>query len=459
MGWKFQGLFQSRRFWVAVAGVLLVVCQDMGLPVSPDQVQMLVLLLAGWIVGDSIRAATPVLVGMLMIAGLCNAGYCEDPHDLCRAATVRIRNGSSLGSGTVFRDSDSSLYILTNAHVAGTRLGNPVTCEFWIRGHQSHPIPGITVAVSYVPGGYRDIAVVRIDRSQLQGFRPPVIPLADPNQPASYDALYSVGCPSGRWPTAFEGFSLRREQSAGDTIHFVPMPAGGRSGSAIFDVLGKAPRIVGLIAWRSSEEGGHGLDGRGEGHGFGIAMTHHEVWAGLRGQEQPSSQQLLPPRGMVQTQYVQPSPAAPRAPPSGTKGAGEPIRDSPRKDIPATGRENDVILLYSDPVAVGPNPTPPQTMDGDCPGGQCPPSPVPPQDGRLFPSLPPFLQQPLVPLVPAPPQSPTQFWQQPWFPWALASALLVLLNWHRLTGLPNKTLDALADRLDQRRQPPSQLRS
>lgn len=53
---KIQALFQSRRFWVAVAGVLAVTTESLGVTtLSADQVQNIVLLCASWIVGDSVR--------------------------------------------------------------------------------------------------------------------------------------------------------------------------------------------------------------------------------------------------------------------------------------------------------------------------------------------------------------------------------------------------------------------
>ena len=51
---KFQALLKSRRFWVAVAGVLVVVTDGLGFPLSGDGVQNVVLLFASWIVGDSL---------------------------------------------------------------------------------------------------------------------------------------------------------------------------------------------------------------------------------------------------------------------------------------------------------------------------------------------------------------------------------------------------------------------
>ena len=53
---KIQALLQSRRFWIAVAGVLAVTTESLGVTtLSSDQIQNIVLLCASWIVGDSVR--------------------------------------------------------------------------------------------------------------------------------------------------------------------------------------------------------------------------------------------------------------------------------------------------------------------------------------------------------------------------------------------------------------------
>jgi hypothetical protein len=53
---KIQALLQSRRFWVAVAGVVAVATESLGVTtLSSDQIQNIVLLCASWIVGDSVR--------------------------------------------------------------------------------------------------------------------------------------------------------------------------------------------------------------------------------------------------------------------------------------------------------------------------------------------------------------------------------------------------------------------
>jgi hypothetical protein len=50
---KLLALFKSRRFWVAVAGVLALVFEPFGLDAASTEA--VVLVIAAWIVGDSIQ--------------------------------------------------------------------------------------------------------------------------------------------------------------------------------------------------------------------------------------------------------------------------------------------------------------------------------------------------------------------------------------------------------------------
>ena len=47
-------LIKSKRFWAAAATIAVVVLKDR-LPLSEDQIQELVWVVAAWIVGDSVR--------------------------------------------------------------------------------------------------------------------------------------------------------------------------------------------------------------------------------------------------------------------------------------------------------------------------------------------------------------------------------------------------------------------
>ena len=57
---KIKALLSSRRFWVGVAG-MIVICADSLLgegTINPETVQTVTLLAAAWIVGDSLRETT-----------------------------------------------------------------------------------------------------------------------------------------------------------------------------------------------------------------------------------------------------------------------------------------------------------------------------------------------------------------------------------------------------------------
>jgi len=57
MSEKLSLLIKSRRFWVAVGGVLVTTTNILGLDLDPEQVSNIVLLGGAWIVGDSLRSA------------------------------------------------------------------------------------------------------------------------------------------------------------------------------------------------------------------------------------------------------------------------------------------------------------------------------------------------------------------------------------------------------------------
>jgi hypothetical protein len=53
---KITSLFHSRRFWLAVGGLVFTLADGFGLGVTPEQVNHLILLGGAWIVGDSLRS-------------------------------------------------------------------------------------------------------------------------------------------------------------------------------------------------------------------------------------------------------------------------------------------------------------------------------------------------------------------------------------------------------------------
>jgi hypothetical protein len=55
---KLRSLVKSRRFWVAVATLVLVVTDGLGLGLTSEQVIGATVLAGSWIVGDTLRETT-----------------------------------------------------------------------------------------------------------------------------------------------------------------------------------------------------------------------------------------------------------------------------------------------------------------------------------------------------------------------------------------------------------------
>jgi len=59
---KLDGLLKSKRFWVAAASVAVVVLKDK-VPLTEEQIQLIIFAVGSWIVGESIRPVEPPKVG------------------------------------------------------------------------------------------------------------------------------------------------------------------------------------------------------------------------------------------------------------------------------------------------------------------------------------------------------------------------------------------------------------
>ena len=52
----FNSLIKSRRFWASIASIAVVVFKDR-LPITEEQITMIVLAIGSWIVGESLRSS------------------------------------------------------------------------------------------------------------------------------------------------------------------------------------------------------------------------------------------------------------------------------------------------------------------------------------------------------------------------------------------------------------------
>ena len=218
-------------------------------------------LLLYWIV-----AVLAIVLITLWAAGLATASIAD-----CIDATCRITaKDGGRGTGCAFERSQGYVYVLTAAHVVGD--SQTVQCEFWRAGHQSSPLPATVIQRS----PEADAAVVAVPESAFGGLVPKTIPVGPRDfvvRPG--ETVTSVGCANGTWSTGFRGHALGYE---GSDLHFVPTPANGRSGSAIFDAEGRV--IVGLLRARTGDDT------------QGIATSLQTLHAALAGQSQSEIRNL-----------------------------------------------------------------------------------------------------------------------------------------------------------------------
>jgi len=240
----------------------------------------------------SLRLLGVVLFGCL-VAGALEAESARADLARCIEATCRVSTPSgTMGSGCVFSITDSQVLVITAAHVVE---GSPaVSCRFWHRGHQSRPLEAQVVAFDAAA----DLAVLALPRRVFEGVLPAAVPLAAPQLvlvPGT--TITSAGCARGAWATGFEGHT---KGYAGLDLYFVPAPADGRSGSALFDAEGR--RIVGIVRARTGDDS------------MGIAASIQAIYAAFGSGRQQSrvghssgnvpAGRLVPVRGMTNDQFA-----------------------------------------------------------------------------------------------------------------------------------------------------------
>ena len=121
----------------------------------------------------AVLAVTFIAV-VLLIGQCCEGGISE-----CYDATCRVTAPSGeMGTGCVFGIKNSSVYVLTNAHVAVGNGSTTMKCEFWRDGHESLPVPGKIVARD----SRLDAAVIECHQGAFHGLLPRVLSFAHPGE-------------------------------------------------------------------------------------------------------------------------------------------------------------------------------------------------------------------------------------------------------------------------------------
>ncbi len=170
-------------------------------------------------------------------------------------ATCRVSTGSALGSGMCVGQKDGAYYVLTNAHVVGSRTAANLT--FFKNGATAEVVPGKVVWRQLSNRTNVDMAYIKIEPNTFRRITPGVIPVApDGYEMPDTDYIMSAGCPRGLMPPiAFEGKVLS-DLNAG-VFKFSPQPDHGQSGSGIVAELRDKngdikPYVVGVVTWKTT---------------------------------------------------------------------------------------------------------------------------------------------------------------------------------------------------------------
>lgn len=159
-------------------------------------------------------------------------------------ATCRVTSGNSCGSGSVCGRDQTGSFVMTNAHVAGSRVGKVVNVEV---ESTSERLRGRIVRAAYSSNVSADWALLKID--DWFGVEP-VLLSKDP--PAPNLSLYTKGFPRCR-PMNPGNITQYRTLNNGILL-WRPNSVGGQSGSAIW---GDDDHLMyALLTWSYTYRGG-----------------------------------------------------------------------------------------------------------------------------------------------------------------------------------------------------------
>lgn len=162
-------------------------------------------------------------------------------------ASVRCYQGNGCGTGTLNGRDENYIYILTNAHVASTRIGTAVKCQSGA-GEAMEEFTGTVIETGYSNQYRTDWSLLRADAKYLKGIKPVQLSKAKPNPNAT---TITWGHPKCN-PT--EGHACKTVRM--ETVWlWNPNAIGGQSGSAVVQLEDGVPVQKGLLTW---SEGGYG---------------------------------------------------------------------------------------------------------------------------------------------------------------------------------------------------------
>jgi len=157
-------------------------------------------------------------------------------------SACRVNFGNSCGSGTVVSNNhNGGSLCITNAHVAGTRIGTTGTCLFSVNGADRR-VPARIIMAAYSNKTLADWAILF-----LPDYRHPTQVKLSKNQPIASGQYYTTGSPRCVWP--LRSVDLKTTHISGNSAlwRLSPNAIGGQSGSGIWN---RADNLqYGLLTW------------------------------------------------------------------------------------------------------------------------------------------------------------------------------------------------------------------
>jgi hypothetical protein len=152
---------------------------------------------------------------------------------------VRIINGNSCGTGSLCGRDTQFIYILTNAHVASTRIGNIVRCEALLADESgTEKFSAVVIESAYSSKTSTDWALLKAEVKYMKDIAPIQLSTTMPDDGVLTGTWGCPRCevPSGQWLETTSKSSIWM---------WNPNSIGGQSGSAVV----QAGQQKGLLTW------------------------------------------------------------------------------------------------------------------------------------------------------------------------------------------------------------------
>jgi hypothetical protein len=282
---------------------------------------------------------------------------------------VRITTGNSCGSGSLVGRDSTSIYILSNAHVATNRPGTVVNCEAALKDLSgTEKFRATVIEGAYSSRDTTDWALLKAEAKYMAGLEPIKLSIRKPDHSK---ASSTWGCPRCEVPS---GQVLKSIVIDGAVWKWLPASIGGQSGSSVF----QRGFAHGLLTWNYSAAGYPG--------GLGAGQYTADIYRQSRNQTNDSA---VRPEGLTpvcqdpQTDLID----------GYAKAEGEPrlcnLGNFQGDDLVASGQVLDAFVrqsgtgdlpIWGDPDAAPTDPVDPVDPVEPEPGNPCPPCELPKAD-------------------------------------------------------------------------------